>query len=793
MEESDKIKTSALIDENLFAKQIKDTAEFERQISNLVVGLKGVISSNAEILKQKSPQDAATIKAQTQALIENEKARKALLQTEVAQQKVEQQLIKNGTEQIKQDRELLKNSQQKQKETDKEAKTQANLNSQYKQMSDRLRDVKKEIKELTVAGKPISIELTKEFRDLDGAIRLADAKVGDFSRNVGNYQGRFNGLGNSVNQLTREMPAFANSVQTGFMALSNNLPIFFDEIKRTNDELKAMQAEGKKAPSLFSSIASSILSWGTALSIGVTLLTVFGKEIVDMISNLGKSDEAFKLSAKAQSTYYDKFKEITDKIIDAQVRRNVAEGKWSEERANRFNAERKQTEQVRDIEKIIYDERVELAAKYNMSVAELLKKRPTTAEELNPGAELSTKDKNIIEARNKELFERNKSINAELLKIENNKNELLRKAAKQTDEEIKADKAEADKKERDKKPKEFQLTDQDKKALDEMENLDKKRMKSEENLKKWTEESQKEQSDNELQTIKTSLDEELDAHNATIDAIDILKQKAAEKEKARLEKQRQDEIKLAQAVTNAFENELDRKNKLRIEAQQKEVDEDKNQINRQLELAKDGKANQLAFEEQQLAKDTLRKRDLEEKAAKQKEALQLVEAYFNALNSELSKPGANASAAPAKALADVLLAKGIAKGLIQFAAEGNDDVQGPGTTKSDSIPFMLSKHEGVVKADANIKNKGVVKALNNDTFDKMFMPKINITNETGGFADNISNGIALQQNKEITYLLKQLIAKPVQQVDVDGIGNLIETMYEKGQKSVTIHKGKTRL
>jgi chromosome segregation ATPase len=61
-------------------------------------------------------------------------------------------------------------------------------------------------------------------------LQRIDASVGKYNRNVGNYASGWNGLANSVNQLTREAPAFANSLNTGFMALSNNIPILADEI-----------------------------------------------------------------------------------------------------------------------------------------------------------------------------------------------------------------------------------------------------------------------------------------------------------------------------------------------------------------------------------------------------------------------------------------------------------------------------------------------------------------------------------------------------------------------------------
>jgi hypothetical protein len=242
-----------------------------------------------------------------------------------------------------------------------------------------------------------------------------------------------------------------------------------------------------------------------------------------------------------------------------------------------------------------------------------------------------------------------------------------------------------------------------------------------------------------------------------------------------------------------------RKTEIIVEALQKATDAlsaelDKRQaleLDRQRDLAARGLANTLAFQEAQLDKELLRQQDLERRQAKQKENLALAEALLNAYNAELKQPNANPTTAAAKALGDVLLFKGLAAGLVQFAAEGNDDVQGPGTTKSDSIPFMLSKHEGVVKAEANMNNPGVVASLNNDTFDQMYMPKYDLSKDVNqGTAGNIAASLALQSNKEIIGLLKEINSKPVQMVDVDKMGNLIETVYANGVKTVIKHKNK---
>ncbi len=93
---------------------------------------------------------------------------------------------------------------------------------------------------------------------------------------VKNASTQFNSLGNSVNQISRELPAFAVSANVGFLAISNNLPIFFDALEKVKKENEALASQGKKTTSVLSQLGGAIFSAGSLLSIGVTLLTVYG-------------------------------------------------------------------------------------------------------------------------------------------------------------------------------------------------------------------------------------------------------------------------------------------------------------------------------------------------------------------------------------------------------------------------------------------------------------------------------------------------------------------------------------
>lgn len=154
-----------------------------------------------------------------------------------------------------------------------------------------------------------AVKLSGRYIELNGTLKNIDAGLGNFQRNVGNYKSGFNGLGNSINQITREFPSFANSVQTGFMALSNNIPIFFDEIEKTNKGIKAMRAEGQQVPSLFSALASSVFSFGTVLSLGVTLLTIYGKDLVTFVEKIIAGAKGIDTAKENMKNLNEAFKE----------------------------------------------------------------------------------------------------------------------------------------------------------------------------------------------------------------------------------------------------------------------------------------------------------------------------------------------------------------------------------------------------------------------------------------------------------------------------------------------------
>lgn len=135
------------------------------------------------------------------------------------------------------------------------------------------------------------VGLIKQIKQLKDELKAIDAQMGNYQRNVGKYTSHWNGLNASVQQVARELPSLAVGWNAFSLAISNNLPIMADEIKRARDEFKALQESGQKGVPVWKQLTKSIINWQTALVVGITLLSVYGNDIMNWIENLFKAKE----------------------------------------------------------------------------------------------------------------------------------------------------------------------------------------------------------------------------------------------------------------------------------------------------------------------------------------------------------------------------------------------------------------------------------------------------------------------------------------------------------------------
>lgn len=141
--------------------------------------------------------------------------------------------------------------------------------------------------------------MLKNIESLDTKIKELDASMGVHTRNVGNYASGFNMLGFQIQQVARELPSLAYGPQIFFSAISNNLPMLADEIARAKKSVDELKKAGQTFTPVWKQIASSIFSWQTLLVAGVTVLTLYDKEITNWVASLFKGKTTIDASAAA--------------------------------------------------------------------------------------------------------------------------------------------------------------------------------------------------------------------------------------------------------------------------------------------------------------------------------------------------------------------------------------------------------------------------------------------------------------------------------------------------------------
>lgn len=172
------------------------------------------------------------------------------------------------------------------------------------------RSLNKEERESTLGQ-----NLLKNIQTLDTKIKELDASIGNHQRNVGNYASSWNGLSFSIQQVARELPSLAVSPQTFFLAISNNLPILADQLALTKQRVQELKNAGQSFTPVWKQVLSSIISWQTALVAGITVLTLYGKEITGWVGSLFKGKKAVDAAKVATEQFHET---LSGGNIDAQ-------------------------------------------------------------------------------------------------------------------------------------------------------------------------------------------------------------------------------------------------------------------------------------------------------------------------------------------------------------------------------------------------------------------------------------------------------------------------------------------
>lgn len=177
------------------------------------------------------------------------------------------------------------------------------LSAQYALNKIRLNQMSAAEREAADSGKKLEAETNAIYQQM---IKLQEA-TGNYRLSVGHYQKTWDGLGISISQVVRELPAVAVSLNTFFLGISNNIPMVVNEINRLRKQNELLAAEGKEQISVTKSVVKSLFSWNTALVVLLTVFSMYGKEIITWIDKTLAGRDAAK-------SFEDALEDLNDEL-----------------------------------------------------------------------------------------------------------------------------------------------------------------------------------------------------------------------------------------------------------------------------------------------------------------------------------------------------------------------------------------------------------------------------------------------------------------------------------------------
>ncbi len=219
------------------------------------------------------------------------------------------------------------------------------LSAQYALNRIRLNQMGEADEEAVRAKRALELETKALYQQM---IKLQEA-TGNHTLSVGNYKKVWNGLGMSVNQIVRELPAAAISLNTFFLGISNNVPILMDEIRKVRDLNAKLRAEGKQTKSVIGEVTRALFSWNTVMVLLLTVFAMHGEAIINWVANLFRGEvkvlsltsrlkalnEELKNSSKSYGDSYVQLKKLADEWKALTSEKEKLQ--WIEDNRSEFN------------------------------------------------------------------------------------------------------------------------------------------------------------------------------------------------------------------------------------------------------------------------------------------------------------------------------------------------------------------------------------------------------------------------------------------------------------------------
>lgn len=215
-----------------------------------------------------------------------------------------------------------------------------------------------------VADTYLLYQRMKQFQEATGVHTLS----------VGNYTKVWDGLGYSVAQVVREIPNAAIGMRTFFIAISNNIPILADQIMQVRKENEALRAQGKPTVSAIMQVGRALMSWNTILTVVLTVLNLFGDEIIKWVRSLFKGEAAVMSMTKAIRNLNKELENSNDSYGDNMASFKKLQNQWAA-----LTTEAEKTEWMKNHEEALKN--LGEAAETVADVERILVERADTVEE----------------------------------------------------------------------------------------------------------------------------------------------------------------------------------------------------------------------------------------------------------------------------------------------------------------------------------------------------------------------------------------------------------------------------
>lgn len=207
-------------------------------------------------------------------------------------------------------------------------KEEKNLEGAVNGLRASIRNLTAEYNALSAADRAGAIGngLAERISKIQTQVSAAEQRLGNFRSNVGNYQSAFNGLNVAVSQIVRELPSAAMGADMFFLAISGNIPMLVDEINK----LREFNKSSEQSVPILKQLGAAVFSWNNLISVGITLLTVYGKDIVSWIGNLFKGREAAMTMAEAQAEVNKQMAESSGSYGDQVAQLRALQLQWNQ-------------------------------------------------------------------------------------------------------------------------------------------------------------------------------------------------------------------------------------------------------------------------------------------------------------------------------------------------------------------------------------------------------------------------------------------------------------------------------